>query len=266
MTTLALTTDPYLLLTEDGYIVLLDGSINIVPPCTLLSVIQKAMKLCNLPAPSSAFTNTDATVQQFVMFSQDIGDEISNRYFWRNLNKSWTIVGDGTTTIWPVPSDYSQLSPGFQMFSSVYPLQPLLGPVLNEDLALYKAALVPQGSMRPVWRPIGGNFEIWPALQAGEVVTSNYYSNQWVQTQAPSTTTVWTSDSDGPLIDCLSLALGCVWRWKNSKGLDYAEDFRRYQRAVDRAGGRDNTDRVVRTGNMNRLPYWWFSGGAGGFH
>lgn len=223
---------------------------------SLLTIVQQAMVLCNLPQPTSAFGNPDATVQQFVAFAQDIGDEVVDRFFWKNLNTGGSYTGDGATTLWPLPSDYSQLSPGFVLVSSLYPLLPLRGPILNEELALMKA--LPTQPLRPVWRPIGSTLEIWPALATGEIATYNYYSVNWILQRGTTPGTLWVSDTDVPRFSELILRRGCVWRWKQSKGIDYAEDFRSYELTVDRSASRDDTDRMVSMSNTAVISeHWW---------
>lgn len=226
---------------------------------SILSTLQLAMPLCGLPQPAQAVSSTDPTVIKFVAFAQDIGDELRERFFWRNLNIAGQITGDGTTTLFALPSDWALLSPGQRLFSSLYPTLPISGPVTNEQLAQMKAS--PSFPTRPVWRIIGGTLEIWPALGLGETVTFNYYSTNWVANAAglvrqPS----FLLDSDFSMIDEIVLRRGLIWRWKQSKGLDYAEDFRSYQMSLDRSAGREDAERVV---NMAARPLdidGWFPG------
>ena len=48
-------------------------------------------------------------------------------------------------------------------------------------------------------------------------------------------------DDDYPLLDSNLITLGVIWRWKKSKGLEYAEDFDTYEAAVSDAMARDGT-------------------------
>lgn len=226
---------------------------------SILSVLQLAMPICGLPQPAQAVSSTDPTVIKFVALAQDIGDELRERFFWRNLNIAGQITGDGTTTLFALPSDWALFSPGQRLFSSLYPTLPIYGPVTNEQLAQMKSS--PSFPTRPVWRIIGGTLEIWPALGTGEVVTFNYYSTNWVSNSTglvrqPS----FVLDSDFSMIDEIVLRRGLIWRWKASKGLDYAEDFRSYQMSLDRAAGREDAERIV---NMAARPLdvdGWFPG------
>lgn len=226
---------------------------------SLLSTLQQAMPLCGISAPAQAVSSTDPTVQKFVAFAQDIGDELRERFLWRNLNIAGTITGDGTTTLFALPADWGALSPGQQFFSSLYPTLPIYGPVTNEQLAQMKSA--PSFPTRPVWRIIGGTLEMWPALGAGEVVTFNYYSTNWIANAAGTQRQAsFLLDSDFSMIDEIVLRRGLIWRWKASKGLDYAEDFRRYETSLNRAAGREDAERIVRMSSPALDLDGWFPG------
>ncbi|MGY3527281.1 hypothetical protein ACVISU_000049 [Bradyrhizobium sp. USDA 4452] len=226
---------------------------------SILSCLQQAMPLCGLPAPAQAVSSTDPNVQKFVQLAQDIGDELRERFFWRNLNIAGQITGDGSTTLFTLPGDWAELSAGQQFFSSLYPTLPIYGPVTNEQLAQMKSA--PSFPTRPVWRIIGGVLELWPAIGSGEIITFNYYSTNWVSNATGlQRQPTFLLDSDFSMIDELVLRRGLVWRWKQSKGLDYAEDFRRYEMSLNRASGREDAERIVRMASPALDLDGWFPG------
>lgn len=214
---------------------------------SLLTVVQNACLRTNQANPTSAFSSVDTGVQQMVALCQDIGDELSERYFWRNLNTSASFTGDGSTTLFSLPSDFGQFSPGMELISSLYPFTRLNGPINNEDLNVLKA--LPATVKPSTWRLIGAKIEFFPVLASGEVVTYSYYSKAWVQQSGGAKVSTWTADTDVSLVDELVLTRGLVWRWLRSKGLDYAEEFGAYERSLERAVGRDNSERMVRMAN-----------------
>jgi hypothetical protein len=227
---------------------------------TVLSVLATAMPICGLPVPAQAVSSTDPNVVKFVALAQDIGDELRERFYLRNLNIAGQISGDGSTTLFTLPSDWSALSPGQKFFSSRYPLLSLPGPVSNEDMAMLK--VLPSFPTRPVWRIIGSVIEFFPALGLGEIVTFNYYSTNWVSNAAATIRQPgFQLDNDYSLIDEIVLRRGLIYRWKQSKGLDYAEDFRSYQMSLDRAAGREDAERIVSTSNGSVVDLdTWFPG------
>lgn len=226
---------------------------------SILSVLSTAMPICGLPAPAQAVSSTDPNVAKFIALAQDLGDELRERFYWRNLNIAGQITGDGTTTLFSLPADWGELSPGQKFYSSVYPLLSLPGPVTNENMAALK--VLPTFPTRPVWRIIGGTLEFFPALGAGEIVTFNYYSTNWVSNAAGTQRQPgFLLDSDFSMIDEIVLRRGLIYRWKQSKGLDYAEDFRSYQMSLDRAAGREDAERIIPMSRQGVDTNTWFPG------
>jgi hypothetical protein len=253
---------------------------------TLLTIVQSAAVRAGFGSiPSSAVGNIDQNVQQLVSFAQDAGRELVERANWVNLDTAGSVTGDGVTTLFQLPQDWTRFSPSDKsprgaLISSKYPWFPLQGPVNTEDLNILKA--LPASTVRPVWRIIGGALEIWPALSGppsvktgipvniglpvivigvpinitlptpptlpGEIVTFNYYSSFWIMNSARTVSRAqWVADDDFSLINEDTIMKGVVWRWKASKGLDYAEDFRAYEMSFARNAGQQQTERVVST-------------------
>jgi hypothetical protein len=227
---------------------------------TILSIVQDAALGAGIsPIPTSAVGNGDQNIQQLVFFAQRSGRELMERANWVNLDTAGTVTGDGISTLFQLPQDWVRFSPGDKsprgaLVSDNYPQDPVNGPINTEDLNLLKA--LPASTVRPVWRIIGGALEIWPALGGppvpnplflpGEIVTFNYYSSAWI---ANNDRTVFsqrfTADDNFCLINEDTIMLGALWRWKASKGLDYAEEFRAYEMSFARNAGQQMTERVV---------------------
>jgi hypothetical protein len=219
---------------------------------TILSIVtQAAVRAGFTIIPVSAVGNLDQNVQQLVAFAQDAGRELLECENWANLDTAGIVTGDGVSTLFQLPSDWIRFSPSDKspkgaLVSSKYPLIPLYGPINTEDLNLLKA--LPASTVRPMWRIIGGALEIWPALALGEIVTFNYYSSFWISNAARTVfRATWAADDDFSLIQEDTIMKGALWRWKASKGLDYAEDMRSYGKSFERNAGQQQTERVVST-------------------
>jgi len=226
---------------------------------SLLTICQDAARRCRFNSvPSVAVSSNDLDVQQLVAFAQDTGVELMERHDWRNLKKEMTLTGDGGTLQWSLPSDWKRFVPsdrsqGGQLVSMSRPLVPMMGPINDMQLARFKA--YPTVLIWPVWRMIGNYVEIWPALPSGEVVKSWYYSKNWISNAAGSATSPsFSNDDDYSLINEDTIMKGVVWRWKQSKGLDYAEEFRAYEASIERNVTQQDTDRVV---NMSNTAASW---------
>ena len=233
---------------------------------TLLTIVQDAAVRCgwqNVPTSAIGNAGTDAlNIQQMIAFAQDTGRDILERANWTGLDRAATITGDGTTTLFTLPADWSRFNPGDKapnspLISSKYPLTPLYGPVNAEELNALKA--LPASTVRPLWRMIGKSLEIWPALSSGEIVTFNYFSDYWILAVNGTTRrNRWVADTDTALFDEDMVMKGVTYRWLMSKGLDYAEQFRAFEMSFMRNAAQQMTERTISTSSS--LPNAWGGG------
>jgi hypothetical protein len=210
------------------------------------------MVLCGLSQPSGVISNPDPTVIKFAAFAQTEVDITGSDFNWRNLNIALQITGDGATTLFTLPSDFERILQGQALWSQKYPSIPLQGPISSQDLLALKA--LPVMPVRPVWRLIGGVLEIWPALANGEIVNGEYRSaNPISSSDGTIRKTRFTSDSDFVFFPEVILKLGLIWRWKQSRGLDYAEDFKTYQLEREKKAGHEAGGKIVRMTNTYNI-------------
>jgi hypothetical protein len=78
---------------------------------------------------------------------------------------------------------------------------------------------------------------------AGDTIAFEWVSKNWVTVAAGGTST-WTADADTGLLDEEIMTQGVIWRWKAAKGLEYAEDYNKYERLVADQMGRDGGKRA----------------------
>lgn len=224
---------------------------------TILTVIQGAAALCNVAVPTAVVSNVDPDISQMLALAQLEGDESASEIDWRNLKIGMQLTGDGSSTVFALPPDFDRIMPGFALFSSAYPMIPLTGPVT--DAALNAMKVFPVKPVRPVWRFIGNGLEVWPALAVNEIVSGEYRSNYWILSVDGSTRkSTFAADGDSCLVPEAVIKLGVVWRWKQAKGLDYAEDFRSWNNARARIAGHDSGNATVEMAGDLSFPatYW----------
>lgn len=230
---------------------------------SLLTIVQGAALRCGLnQTVTSAYSSTDPEIQQLVAFATDTGVDLYKREGWRNIKLEAETIGDGHSTLFNLPADWHRMcpttrSPVGALISLARPTIPLYGPINDEDLNQLKA--LPAYVAYPVWRLVWGQLEIWPAIANGEVVKFWYFSSNWILNEDGVTRQgAWTADNNTSLIDEDCIMKGTIWRWKAAKGLDYAEAFRDYERAVDMSNGQEDTERVTATStNVVNLDNFW---------
>jgi hypothetical protein len=230
---------------------------------SLLSIVNNAFLELSGQANfyGSVYSSGNSDALLLMQLAQRTGDDVARRWGWKNLKVPGALTGDGVTTLWVLPTDWASMGEASLLVSNLYPLLPLAGPILPEKLLLMKA--LPAMPIRPVWRMIGGNIEIWPALAAGELVTLEYRSSCWVlEIDGVTRRPRWTADLNTSLIDESLIELGVIWRWKEAKGLQYAERFAEYERRFDATAGQEDTGRMVSMTNKGGVydPSQFFPG------
>lgn len=113
---------------------------------------------------------------------------------------------------------------------------------LSVGIARWTANFTPPGvtiGSSNHWRLLGDDLYITPPPTAGQTLAFPYMSKNWVRPVSGSDKAAFTLDTDTALIPERLITLGIIWRYKASKGFDYAEAMATYEREVERAASRD---------------------------
>jgi hypothetical protein len=210
-------------------------------PLTLAQIVTQVTRLLPLSnEPTTIVGNSDAQVKQLLALIQEEGDDTLERWEWNALMVDWTfaITADPHTQIFP--TDFNRFLQRASMWRSGSLLTPLTGPVGPDQ---WHRLLTLPGTFPGYWRPFGGAIQV-TGVSVGETVTIPYISQNWIlDINGTTKKRLWAADSDTPLIYDNLVVLGGRWRWKQSKGLEYAEDFASFER---RAEARSSADRATR--------------------
>lgn len=125
---------------------------------------------------------------------------------------------------------------------------PLFGPLSASDWQALKA--LPNSGPFYKYRIVGGNFLLNPEPPAGHELVFEYASS-WCVLDADGVTSkpYPTADTDTFLVPDTLLQAGLRWKWKYEKGLEYAEDFSRYEMLRENSLGRDGTKKILNMGD-----------------
>lgn len=215
---------------------------------SLLTIIQDAADLLGLPRPSSS-QSSDTTTRQLVALCTQEGEDLARRHDWRGLIVGGCIQGDGDTTRFILPADFDRLATGPALWRDGSIFQPLAGPVSGSDwVALVSRISV---STQKSYRLISANMDIWPTLDADDVVRFEYFATHWIaSSDGASRRRRWQQDTDFALIPERLITLGLVWRWKAAKGLDYAEQQTTYEQQLAFEASADRAPRALAVGRF----------------
>jgi hypothetical protein len=229
---------------------------------SLLSIVsdteEGAAVLCNLPAPDSVINSTDPNVPLLLRLANQEGRELARRHDWQALMVDYTVASLGAELQTALPDDYDRLMPYPEIWNRSTG-QIYNGPTAHRTWGALKGLGVTAG-VPGWWRLLGNALYITPAPTAGQTLAFPYMSKNWCQSSGATPQSKWQADTDTALIPERLFTLGIVWRYKKTKGLDYAEDMSTYEREVERACSRDRGAGVIRPRHYTHTdypPYSW---------
>lgn len=213
---------------------------------SLLTMIQSAAKRIGINSPNSVAGNTDAQIVQLLEIANEEGQELAERYSgWQALQREATFTTVATASQGNINTIASGLR--YILNDTIWnrtQRRPVLGPLAPRDWQLLQAS--------PVTGPfdqyrIRNNLLLFdPVPTAGETCAFEYISENWCEDSGGTGQSEWAADDDVGRLDEKLMAQGIIWRWKQIKGFDYAEDYSKYEIRVTDAMARDATKSTLR--------------------
>lgn len=213
---------------------------------TLLNIVQRAARRSRIPVPSSVVGNSDLNVALMLELANAEGEELRSRYNWQAITKEathTTLATDDQGALTDIAADIDldrQLIDGTIYNRSDQVRVP--GGVSPQRWQLLESSSIsgPFGEYR-----IRGNNLFLKPTTAGETVAFEYASVNWCESATGTDQSEWLADDDVGLLSERLMRLGVIWRFKSDRGLDYGEDFRTYELAVQLATANDGGNEVI---------------------
>lgn len=206
---------------------------------SLLTIIQNAAVDLNLTSPSAVAVSTDTQVQQLFNLANRDGKDLTRRFDWQALTKEATFTTAATeqqTTLALVASDFARLLDESMNNRTKHWL--VRGPLSGQEWQR-RRAIGPQVGVVNYFRIRGDAILFFPTPVAGDSIYFEYISKNWVLSNVSAGKTAFTADTDTAVIDEDILTLGVKWRFLKAKSLDYSEEFRSYESALEAVFGSD---------------------------
>ncbi len=217
---------------------------------TILDTIKLACPFIGLNVPPEVYSSTDRAMVELQGVANDVAEGIAAAYDWSLLSVQATHTGDGATEDFALPSDYSRMPKKAQIWSSSLeaPLSHIsdLDKWLGLDVQSFDFVV-------NAWTIYGDQIHIKPALATGVTAKHWYQSNLLVTNAALTNQTSFTTDTDVFRLDDRLLKLGIIARWREQKGLPYAEDMDRFEDLKSKLMSADRGARMIRIGEA-RVP------------
>jgi hypothetical protein len=211
----------------------------------LLDFIQDVADEVGVTRPQAVVSSTDQTVRTLLSLANREGKTLAKRCQWEAMTKTAT----WTTTATQDQGLVETLAPGFDyMINQTHWLRgqrrPMGGPLSAADWEqlLGNAALGPY----PSFRILADRFQMLPAPPAGIAAAFEYQSRYWCQNADGTMGKIkFSADTDTGIISEDLIAMGVKWRFRQSKGLSYDEEFRDYEEQVNNAIAREGAKRIL---------------------
>jgi hypothetical protein len=198
---------------------------------SLLTVVQNATVLLSLSRPSSAYGSSDATIRLLLQLLLVEGRDLLKAHDWNALitAKTFTFIsGDPQTGEPPAAFDrMSRSGDGEYVVWNDTSNWGIVGPVSASNWVEYKTRSF--SALPQYWRLIGGVLNVTNTVD-GDSGRYEYISKNWILQGGSTPGSTFSADTDTFEFPENLLELGLVWRWKQAKGLDYAEDMSTYGR------------------------------------
>lgn len=211
---------------------------------SLLTLVQDTCALLALPKPQIVINSPDLQVRQLLQLAIVEADELNNSFNWQKMTRQKTFVTlPQAEQFDAVPDDLRGFIPN--SFYNRTTRRPVLGPVTPQLWQNIQAN--PQiNRVILAYRQRDGAFLITPNPPPDQTIAYEYVSTAWACNEAGDESyNVWQIDSDTSWIPEKVIKLGLVWRWRQTKGLPYAEDYDTYQQQKQEYQARDGGSTVL---------------------
>lgn len=224
---------------------------------TILEMVQSVAPRIGIESPSVLFTSTDRTDVELREVAMEVSDRIRDMHDWQALYVLDTDAGDGTTTDFDLPSDFLRMPKEAQIWSTRWE-RPLLHISAEDYLEL---DIREYDLITGTWTKLGDQIRYRPALASGEDAKYWYVSDKVVKDTGGTAKARFTADTDTFRLDDRMFELTLIWHWRESKGLDYAEDMVSAETAISQQISRDKGARIMtQTSRRNvraQIAYPW---------
>lgn len=215
---------------------------------SLLQIVQTACKRVGVTAPVNAYSSTDDNIVRIIALANEEGEELANEYSWQAL------INEATHTTLATESQGSILTIAGADFGWIKndtmfdrtSNRPVL-PVDDVEWQRMKASSVTGPYSN--FRIRGNDLLALPTPSAGNTWAFEWVSKNWCEDSVGTGQDEWGADSDVAKLDETLITMGVVWRFKQSQGFEYGEDFNKYQRRLQNALARDGAKPRVRMGS-----------------
>lgn len=230
----------------------------------VIDAIKSAVLMTTGARITEAYSGDDQIALEMADLANEAAADIAASHQWQALQKIGSLVGNGVLTAFDRPADYDRMLilSGMQGQESPFWDYEHVGSI--DDWIMRLNGGFTTG--RHAWIMFGDQFQFNPAPNGTALYP--YISSYWAKTAAGAPKAAFDRDDDLFALPERLLKLALIWRWREMKGLEYAEDMTNYETALSQAQTRDaGPSHIIRRSmigrELNASRSWpWELGGA----
>ncbi len=220
---------------------------------TLLQIAQAVADELGIQRPTAVVGSQDQQVQQLLALLNREGKELAAREGmaggWPQLRREHTFATVNGQASYDFPTDLL-----YFINTTAWDRDqkwPMDGPVSPQEWQVLKSGTVGSVGPRTRFRIMEGQIYLDPTPGAVHTIVLEYYSDTWCESSLGAAQRLWASDTDVPVLPDDCFILGGKWRFRRSKGLDYAEEWNEYESEVSRRIGRAGMAPIIPIGGCD---------------
>jgi hypothetical protein len=204
---------------------------------SMVDVMNQAARRCKVRAPSDIVTSTAETAMELKDFLAETAEEVLDRLDLPSpITLDVNITGTGVAA-YALPNDFLRLTRDGGAVLEATMSRRVCVPVAT-NAAWTGLSLLGSGGASRYYRLLGNaddgyTIEFYRPLEAGSIITVSYVQKYWLRNDA-EVKSAWTDNADRLLLPEDVVRLGIIWRFKQSKGLAYADVVAEYEMRLSR--------------------------------
>jgi hypothetical protein len=221
----------------------------------IVDILARAARQCSVTPPTSWLTSAQPVAREVIDFLEETADDVLERVdVTAPVGKMLTITGTGDE-FYPLPADYKRLMRGEFAVYERFRTRRACVPVSDDGQWEYIKELGTAGAYR-FFRVRGydGQFSIGfqRPLEPGITVVLHYVSKNWIGGDKA----LFTAEEDVSIFPRRLMESGIVFRFRERKGLEFADKQAEYEALLARMINDTRTRRVINFGAVPTRQPW----------
>ena len=205
----------------------------------ILTLVQNACVQLNLAKPTGVYDSQDEHAILMGSYANLIGPMLAEGYDWQQFNQTFSVLGDGVQTAFPLPADFGEFidDTGWSLSNR----RPVI--IINEQQwASIEAWLSQSYFVNPACKIDNDNLNFITAPGLNEQITFTYTSSRyWAQDGANASVKIeaLVKNSDIPLFDQLLFTIALRLKWQEIRGMPTQQAQSEFDTRLDQVLGRN---------------------------